>query len=349
MYLSPHSSSINISNSEILHSIPLSSERPKHGQILTYNADLNHWVFENHSSHSGNSVNSILHMSTETPKNGQTIVYDSLQKRWIYVDGNKPLSFYNTYYGNLAGEQSKDAAQNSAFGNSALESNRSAIGNTAVGYNAMQNYDSNVVSNNTSIGVNSCCSLTTGIENVAIGSDSLCHLSTGSFNIGIGSNAGQSYTADNRNNIILGRDIGNPDDNGVMRLGSPGNTTKTIMQGVYNNNIVSGTYVQVKNDGTIGVLPSSRRYKENITDAKQYDVSKLRVCNYNYKHDELKIEQVGLIAEEVDSIYPELVGHDSSGRPNTVELMKLIPILLQRIQILESNFEKKRQQKKDQQ
>jgi hypothetical protein len=289
-------------------------------------------------------------MPSETPKNGQTISYDSLQNKWIYVNGNEPLSFYNTYYGNFAGEKSKDAVKNAAFGNSALQSNRSAIGNTAVGYNTMQSYDSNVIANNTAVGVNACCNLTTGIDNVAIGSDSLCHLSTGSFNIGIGSNAGESYTADNKYNIIIGRDIGDPQDNGVMRLGSTENTTKTIVQGVYNNNLTNGTVVQVKNDGTFGIVPSSKKYKDNITDAKQYDVSKLRVCNYVYKHDEYKVEQVGLIAEEVDEVYPELVGHDAFGRPNTVELLKLVPILLQRIQVLEFKFDqqqKKRQQKKD--
>ena len=350
MYLSPHSSSLNISNSEILHSIPLSSKRPRHGQVLTYNADLNHWVYED------NTLHTTMNMPAEKPKDGQTILYDSLQSKWIYVDGNKPLSFYNTYYGNCAGEQSKDAVKNAAFGNCTLQSNRSAIGNTAVGYNAMQSYDSNVVANNTAIGVNSCSTLITGIENVAIGSDSLSRLSTGSFNIGIGSNAGDSYTTDNKYNIVIGRDIGNPQDNGVMRLGNPENTATTIIQGVDNKNLTSGTFVQVTNDGTFGILPSSKRYKEDITDAKQYDISKLRVCNYVYKHDEHKVQQVGLIAEEVDEIYPELVGHDAFGRPNTVELLKLVPILLQRIQLLESKCEqqqqqfeqqKKRQQKKD--
>ena len=209
----------------------------------------------------------------------------------------------------------------------------------------MQRYDSNTVANNTAIGVNSCCELTTGVENVAIGSDSLCHLSTGSNNIAIGSNAGESYTGDNKNNIIIGRDIGEPNDNGVMRLGNLQQTTKTVVQGIYNNMILNGTNVQIHNDGTLGILPSSERYKENITDAKQYDISKLRVCNYNYKNDESKVEQVGLIAEEVYAVYPELVGYDSCGKPNTVELIKPIPILLQRIQLLE--MQQQRKPKKD--
>ena len=71
--------------------------------------------------------------------------------------------------------------------------------------------------------------------------------------------------------------------------------------------------------------------KENIIDAKNYDISKFRVVNFNYKDDPDNI-QVGLIAEEVAEIYPELIAYDENNMPYTVKYMDLISILLQKVQ-----------------
>lgn len=303
------------SNAEVLHSIPLSSDIPKDGQRLAYSSSNNQWIYVDGTSQFTNSQTS----------SSSTIV--------------EPLNYYNTFYGSQAGQSETIGVQNTGIGNSVLQSNTTSSGNTAVGYNSMQAYNSTTVSKNTAIGLETCSKLTNGVQNTCIGADSLSNLTSGDSNIAIGSYAGQTYT-NNKNNIILGRDVGHADDDGVMRLGTPGydGTTKTIIQGVYGNILSSGVPVQIQNDGTIGIIPCSTRYKENIVEAIPYDISRLKVYTYNYKSDPVKRLHVGLIAEEVDEIYPELVGYDSFGLPNSIDLLKLVPILLHKIQEIEKRL-----------
>jgi hypothetical protein len=48
--------------------------------------------------------------------------------------------------------------------------------------------------------------------------------------------------------------------------------------------------------------------------------------------------EIGLIAEEVEELYPELVAYDENNLPYTVKYMDLIPILLQKLQLLETRL-----------
>lgn len=65
---------------------------------------------------------------------------------------------------------------------------------------------------------------------------------------------------------------------------------------------------------------SDIKLKENITDAtpKLANLNKLRVVNYNLKADESKLKQIGLIAQEVEQVFPSLV----ESTPDTVEVTK---------------------------
>lgn len=42
--------------------------------------------------------------------------------------------------------------------------------------------------------------------------------------------------------------------------------------------------------------------------------------------------QYGLIAEEVAKLYPEMVGYDKDGQPNSVKYQSLLPMLLNEVQ-----------------
>jgi hypothetical protein len=160
-------------------------------------------------------------------------------------------------------------------------------------------------------------------------------VTTGNNNVVIGYNAGSNYTGAESNNIIIGYgNTGIAGDSNVTRIGTP-TTNKLFMYGMYGITSSGGIPVYVNASSQLGTITSSRRFKENITDAKTYDVSKLRVVNFNYINDETKTQQIGLIAEEVEELYPELVVYDENKLPYTVKYMDLIPILLQKIQALE--------------
>lgn len=92
--------------------------------------------------------------------------------------------------------------------------------------------------------------------------------------------------------------------------------------------------VLVDSAGQFSTISSSRIYKENITDMRSQSEAllSLRPVTFNYKKDERKLKQYGLIAEEVAEHIPELVIYNASGQAETVKYHVLIPMLLNEIQ-----------------
>lgn len=88
------------------------------------------------------------------------------------------------------------------------------------------------------------------------------------------------------------------------------------------------------NAGMLGCTKSSARYKRDIHDMGDASdkLMKLRPVTFEYKEDSERVEQYGLIAEEVEKVYPELVIDGSDGRPETVEYQVLPAMLLNEVQ-----------------
>ena len=91
--------------------------------------------------------------------------------------------------------------------------------------------------------------------------------------------------------------------------------------------------------GTTGCTntPSSRRFKEQISDMGDSSgkLFQLRPVTFFYKpeyDDGSHALQFGLIAEEVAKIYPDMVGYDKDGQPNSVKYQSLTPMLLNEVQ-----------------
>jgi hypothetical protein len=115
-----------------------------------------------------------------------------------------------------------------------------------------------------------------------------------------------------------------------MRIKGTGNVgigTSTPSQAlqVIGNIIASGT-----------ITPSDARYKKNITPIVQ-PLEKLQQLNgvtYNYRNDEFPdmkftdVTQVGLIAQDVEKVFPQLVFADDKGY-KAVDYVKLIPLLIE--------------------
>ena len=55
---------------------------------------------------------------------------------------------------------------------------------------------------------------------------------------------------------------------------------------------------------------------------------KLRPVTFRYKHDPDAIKQYGLVAEEVERVYPELVTYGADGKVETVRYLALVSMLL---------------------
>ncbi len=248
--------------------------------------------------------------------------------------GNATGANTNVAIGNLAMQFSTGSSTNVAIGANALQYATNVTTNIAIGQFAMQN--STGATTNVAIG-QFAMQNSTGINNVAIGTNALRHNLTGSNNLAIGpSGAGSAFTAGESNNIDIGN-AGIAGDQSIIRIGTQGSHTGCFVAGIFTGPSTGGTPVYINSSGQLGTTPSSTRYKKDIVDLdSQHDqMLKLRPVSFHYKNDAQHHKQFGLIAEEVNEIYPEIVVRDEAGEIYSVNYMALIPLLLKQIQELE--------------
>jgi hypothetical protein len=61
--------------------------------------------------------------------------------------------------------------------------------------------------------------------------------------------------------------------------------------------------------------------------------------SFVYKHDAQEVRQYGLIAEEVATVYPELVTRTPEGEVQAVRYQELIPLLVNELQRQRQEFQ----------
>jgi hypothetical protein len=229
----------------------------------------------------------------------------------------------NALFANTSG------ADNSAFGANALYSNTTGANNLAAGYDAL--YSNTTGKGNIALGTNALNTNTIGIRNLGIGSNALFATTTGGYNIAIGFDAGYNVTTGS-NNIEIGTQ-GTASDNNTIQLGVQGTQTLTTIAGIYGTSI-TGSAVYVTSTGQLGVLSSSERYKTDIVEMSERSakLQQLRPVTFHYRTDRKGVVQYGLIAEEVDKVYPELVIRDEAGKIQGVRYEELAPMLLNEFQ-----------------
>ncbi|MCP4459455.1 MAG: tail fiber domain-containing protein, partial [Cytophagales bacterium] len=111
-----------------------------------------------------------------------------------------------------------------------------------------------------------------------------------------------------------------------------------------------GSTVMIDGSGILNT--SDRRLKENIFLLQNTieKLNKLGGYNYNYKADSDKKKQIGVIAQELEKVFPELVSTNSEGY-KMVNYQGLIPVLMealkeQQVEINELNARLKTQESK---
>jgi hypothetical protein len=245
---------------------------------------------------------------------------------------------FDSLYKNLTGNY------NTGFGTYTLYSNTSGQNNTASGFNTL--YSNTSGGNNTADGSEALHSNTMGNNNTASGFSALHGNLSGSNNIAMGYYSGSAITGSN--NIDLGN-TGSAADNGVIRIGANSTQHTTFIAGIATKKI-TGSAVFVTAGGELGVLASSERYKTAITSMgnNAERLQQLRPVTFHLKTEPTGALQYGLIAEEVDRVYPELVIRDEAGKIQGVRYDELAPILLNEVQaqhtkLMEQNIQLKQQ------
>jgi len=220
-----------------------------------------------------------------------------------------------------------------------------ATNNTLIGFNAGNGIKTNT--NNTFVGANSG-KVATSTSNTLVGASAGLVLTTGTGNSIVGANTGSSITTGS-NNILAGPSTGNglvagsnniylasalalADESNTVRIGNNGTQTNCFIQGIFNSviNAASAQFVQVDSSGKLGTSLSSREYKENIESLKPLGdkILDLNPVSFSYKHDPEHYITYGLIAEEVEQVFPNMVIYEN-GKAKTVQYPLLIPLLLQ--------------------
>jgi hypothetical protein len=251
---------------------------------------------------------------------------------------------YNTAIGYNAGQMMTSALQNTLIGGVAGSSITTGNQNTAVGYGALT--VSTTSAFNSAFGNGAMASLSGGANgsNVAVGFGALNSLIDGRYNIAIGRQSGNAYAGTEISNICISNS-GVVSESNTIRLGTTGTG-----QGEQSRAFIAGSYgvttdslttspLLISDEGQLGTISSSARYKDNIQDMDDTFVMKLRPVNFSYKTDTSKRKQYGLIAEEVYAIMPEIVNLDEEGRPDNVRYHDMPAILLHEIQKLRKELD----------
>ena len=227
-------------------------------------------------------------------------------------------------FGTLANNTTGDG--NTAIGSGALGGNTTASYNTATGNGALSldSGDSNTANGNFALHLNR------GENNTAIGDDALANNTTGSNNIALGQNAG-NYNQRGNYNIDIGN-IGYQGDSRVIRIGAFGVHTTTFIAGISGVTVPNGVGVIIGNNGKLGTVVSSERFKDAVKpmDKISEAILALKPVTFRYKPelDPDGVPQFGLVAEQVDKVNPDLVARDEQGKPYTVRYEAVNAMLL---------------------
>jgi hypothetical protein len=259
--------------------------------------------------------------------------------------------------------------ENTAVGGNALNKSTTASNNTALGYVAL--YETTTGANNTALGAQALLSNTTGLRNVAVGDqagqatttgsyntfvgdDSGYNATTGTFNTFVGQGSGESITTGSKNSI-LGKYSGNQGgldiralDNRIVLSDGDGNPRchfdnqgNIYVLQTFSNTSASAANVGILSNGQFFRSTSALKYKNDIRDLEEIDISVFRPVRYKSKceGDDQTKDHFGVIADEVaEAGIEELVTRGADGEVEGFQYERLTVVLLKKLQTLDAEF-----------
>jgi hypothetical protein len=246
----------------------------------------------------------VLNSGDENTATGVGALFNNTAGSGNTANGAAAL-FYNT-----------GGSANTANGFFALLSNTIGQSNTAIGVDAAV---SNTAGNgNTGIGFEVLDSNDTGSDNTAIGALALAQNTGGSDNIAVGVSAGDQITT--ASHVICIGAAGANVDNGCY-IGH-----------IFGGTVPGGATVIVDSNGHLGTVVSSQRFKDRIKpmDEASEGLFSLKPVSFRYNKeiDPTGTSQLGLVAEDVDKVNPDLVVRDKEGKPYSVRYEQVNAMLL---------------------
>jgi trimeric autotransporter adhesin len=205
---------------------------------------------------------------------------------------------------------------NTANGASALLSNTTGGGNTATGYQALLSNQGGLY--NTAVGSLALLGNISAAQNTAVGRRALQN-STGYNNTALGYQAGVNLTTGSGNVYI-----------GVVP-GVAGESNSCYIASIFDQTSASGIPVLINSDNKLGTTTSSARFKEEIKPMNQASEALFALKPVTFRYKDIhpaRIQQFGLVAEEVEKVNPDLVVRDKEGTAYSVRYDQVNAMLL---------------------
>ena len=288
--------------------------------------------------------------ASDNTASGYTALFNNTTGKQNVATGSQALYFNTTGGDNTAtGYQAllnNTAGENTAYGSQALSTNTDGFQNTATGYQVLYSNQNGV--QDTADGTFALYYNTTGYEDTAVGANALLLNQTGFENTGVGSFAlNDNITG---NNLTC---IGYMCDAGVDGLHNATAIGAHAIVGASDALVLGGTGQYAVKVGIGTTTPSSiltiargaghpvsdswetyssRRWKTNIQTLPDAlaKVEQLRGVSYDQK-DSGKHE-VGVIAEEVGKVVPEVVTYEDNGKDaRGVDYSRLTALLIEAV------------------
>src|SRR5262249_1977257 len=115
-------------------------------------------------------------------------------------------------------------------------------------------------------------------------------------------------------------------------LGLPGESNACYIASIFGQTIANGAVVLVNQSNKLGTLTSSKRFKEDIKPMNKSSEAlfalKPVAFRYKKKIDPAGRSQLGLVAEDVEKVNPDLVVRDKEGKPYSVRYDQVNAMLL---------------------
>jgi hypothetical protein len=277
----------------------------------------------------------------------------------------------NTAFGVYALTANNSGGSNTAVGSEAMKASTSGSDNVMVGYRA--GYGLTTSGSNTGVGYgvfsvnnsvsgdNSAFGRTalrnvSGSSNTAAGSSAGSLLTSGNGNSFFGVNAGNQITTGSYN-VLLGSFNGyNPSgldlraaNNYVVLSDGQGNvrfyvtdTNTVAAQGAYDTTTASAANLFVNTLGYLLRSTSALKYKQDVRDLEDMDISLLRPVRYKSKceGDDQTKDHLGLVADEAaEAGFNDLVTRGKNNEIEGFQYERLTVVLLKKLQTQQAQIE----------
>jgi hypothetical protein len=325
------SGSYNVAVGDGAHSQSNASYVVAMGQAAAYSNQTNGTVaigyaaLSNHTSGTANTAVGYLAQQANTTGQGNTAVgYEALKT--ITDSGH-----HNTAIGAATLRVATSARSNTACGDNSLNALTTGDQNVAVGHGTLRQGTSatqNVCVGAGQVGDNVAAgqAITSGSKNVMVGNRAGYAVTTAERNVFVGYNAGKNHTTGDGRNICIGEDavLSSATSNREFVYGhnqSGAGADTTMMRG--GNGCFNST------NSSSWATTSDERIKKNIVDNNiGLDIlNQIQVRNFEYRTEDEIVDfenpkaavvekegkQIGVIAQEIEKILPEVIKTQSTG------------------------------------